>query len=83
MKIAVLIGQRKESYEGQFAPEVLGSQNLIHYDEDHTFLDNMAMENEEAFSAIEIIAVEVDDKEIDKILNKNMKILTGKIIKEG
>lgn len=81
MKIVVLLGQRKETYRGQYAPEVLASMNTVHYEEDSSFLDNMAEENKPFMSNIALVELYVDSNDIDHILNPIAPIITTVVTK--
>lgn len=70
MKILVLMGQRKCSYPGEYAPEALACINEYGHDENPEYL-NDARKDELAtndFDSVEIITLSVPDAEIDRRL---------------
>lgn len=71
MIIYCLFGQRKESYEGQYAPELIDSVDEYTNDENPDYLNNrfeLERKNPE-FSNIAIIPIEISQKEVIKRLS--------------
>jgi len=70
MKIYLLIGQRKCSYPGQYAPELLDSIDSLSLDENSDFLTEREAyhRDSEEFSKVAWCTVHVNDKAVDKLL---------------
>lgn len=81
MIVIALIGQRKEQYEGQYAPEVIGAMNLIHYEDDPTFLQNAEKENHDAMAYMALVTVKIDQNELDRALNPKIPEITSTVQK--
>lgn len=80
--VKILFGQRKGSYEGEYAPEVLDAIDEYGNDENPDFLKNKFADSEysKEFSSLKIIDIQLDRTEIDKILNPENKTIQGKIV---
>lgn len=66
MKIFVLMGQRKENYPGEFAPEVLACIDEVGQDNNPDYLDGEKVKCDVSrdFERTEIIALTADTKAI-------------------
>lgn len=84
MILKVIFGQRKERYEGEFAPEALEAMTEFGYEENPDWLndklENAKKELKEDFERIEIVDVEVSMKAIQAILRPNSDPIQGKVI---
>lgn len=78
MKLHILFGQRKQSYDGEHAPEALVCWTEYDRDENPDGFDKACEEAEAKygpeFSAFRIIDVEVDGDKLDRLLNGRPKI---------
>jgi hypothetical protein len=76
MKVHVLFGQRKCDYPGQYAPEALEVADENAYSDNPDFLNGKLKEHTatEEFSALVIVAINVDGGTIDRILNNHPTI---------
>lgn len=83
MKIHILFAQRKQTYEGQHAPEVIAAIDESGYNNNPQFLQDMLEDNKnpDIYSSLKIIGINVDMSAIKKILNDN-PILEGTIEKD-
>ena len=81
MIIKVLMAQRKESYEGEHAPEALEVMTEFDFSENERWLlDKMdAQLKEKHWESVKIIDVEINGKELMNILRPTPKPLEGKI----
>ncbi len=74
MKLYTMFGQRTESYEGEYAPEVLLCRTEFDVDENPDgFAEACAEERKKAekeFSSVRVLAIEVDGEKIARLLNK-------------
>jgi hypothetical protein len=79
MKVYILFGQRKCSYDGEFAPEALDIINEFGMDENPEYLENKKEEYilSKEFVALSIIPIEISDRDIDARLGLNQPALTG------
>lgn len=73
--IYLLIGQRKVSYPGEFAPEALAVADEFTQDDNPEYLDNELdkYEKSKEFTALEIIKVNVN-ADFDDILNRRIEV---------
>ena len=78
MKLHILFGQRKESYEGEFGPEVLTATDEFTLEENpdrwESELETTKRMNADEMQAMREIVVEVDG---DKI--RNLLLVTPKV----
>jgi hypothetical protein len=80
MKLYVIFGQRHESYEGEFAPEVIDCWDEYAVDGNYEGYEeqlNIAESNKE-FSAVSVVVVEIDGNKVSDRLRKPLE-LTGEI----
>lgn len=85
MTIYVIIGQRKERYPGEYAPEVLDAIDEFGNDENagEWIIERLRFwRSSDEFEAVESIPVHVDSKTIMERLRPNLLILKGEIVKE-
>jgi hypothetical protein len=68
--INVVVGQRKVTYPGEYAPEVLEAMDEYGCDENPEWLEAQAKKHRDSdeFSAVAIIALEVNRADIEKAL---------------
>jgi hypothetical protein len=74
MKLHVLFGQRKQRYDGEFAPEALDCWDECSIDQnpagfEQSIAGAMATYTSE-MSAMRVIVVEVDGDKIERLLNR-------------
>lgn len=76
MKIHVIIAQRKCSYPGECAPEVLDACDGYCYDENPTWLDDKLKERRGsgAFESVAVMVVSVSNVEVARILQPNPNV---------
>ena len=81
MKIKILFGHRKENYEGEYAPEVLGAIDEYSHDENpQWFLDRcIKYTQDESFNIVKVVEIEVEDSDIMNALYPRTKIIGGKV----
>lgn len=83
MKIRVLFMQRKESYEGEYGPEVLSAIDEFTYDENpghwHAEVQLLKDQYDEEALAFEEILVDVDQGEIRRRL-LGQSTIRGKVV---
>lgn len=82
MKLYVLMGQRHEQYEGQYAPEALDIIDEYTYDENPKWIfDKKEIhENTDEFESVAIITLEVDTNDIMKRLRPDTQPLSTKVV---
>lgn len=83
MNIHLLIGQRKEKYDGEYAPEVLEAMDEYGYNENpFCWLNEKLKEYQDTneFEAVKIITIMVPHSEIMKQLIPNDKPITAAIV---
>lgn len=84
MILKVIFGQRKERYEGEFAPEALDVVTEFGYEENPDWLNDklerLRKELKEDFKRFEIVDVEVSMKAIQAILRPSLDIVQGKVL---
>lgn len=66
MQIHLIVGQRKERYAGEFAPEVLDACDEFTLDENPDLLLKLLCKHreDESFEAVEAVAIEVSTQAI-------------------
>lgn len=71
MIIHVLFGQRKCSYPGEYAPEVLEAVDENTQDENPEYMKKKVDEHQSSkdFTALRVLQIVVDSDEIDRLLN--------------
>lgn len=71
MKLFVLFAQRKESYEGEYAPEALHCIDECGDDGNPSFLRDMKAEaiNSGEYSSVEVVTLTFDGNEVYSILH--------------
>lgn len=78
MKLYTMFGQRKQRHEGEFGPEVLLCWDEFSVDENVDGWEEACQEtrsnHQESFSAIRVIAVNVDQEVITRLLNEPPEI---------
>lgn len=77
MKIIVLMGQRKCSYPGEYAPEALACMTEAHHSDnpDYLFDEKKEYTDTNEFDAIELVTLDVSTEAIIEILSpKNVCI---------
>lgn len=82
MKVYVLFGQRKESYPGQYAPEVLASIDEFGNDENPDYMideEKKAVATGE-FESVVVIPLEVNQAQIMARLRPSQKPLQATIV---
>jgi hypothetical protein len=74
MNLHILFGQRKQRYDGEYAPEALVCWTEHDIDENPAGFEDACEEARKEygpeFSAIRVIIVAVDNYKIDRLLNK-------------
>lgn len=80
MVFKIVVGQRKERYEGQHAPEALECCDEYTYDENPTWIEDKLRlhKTNSEFQAVGIIDIEVDGDKIRNILLKP-PVLAGEV----
>lgn len=71
MDIIVLVAQRKVSYPGQYAPEVVASISANEHSDNPDYMDGQVKDAKDSgeFSAQAVVTLRVDDKAIEALLN--------------
>lgn len=71
MKLYVIFGQRKENYEGQYAPEALEVINEYANDDNPTWLGDKFREiqKQEDMKSVKIVTVVINNKNLSDIMN--------------
>ena len=80
MKLYVIFGQRHESYEGEYAPEVIECWDESAVDDNYEGYEeqlNIAESNKE-FSAVSVVIVKIDGDKVSDRLKKPLE-LTGEV----
>jgi hypothetical protein len=69
MKLHVVFAQRKEHYEGEFAPEVVAAVTEYEYDDNPDYLEDQLekAKHDPDFAAVRLIDVEIE-ADIRKLL---------------
>ena len=83
MKIHLIIGQRKERYLGEYAPEVLDAMDEYGNDENSgEWIDGKMKEHkaDESFEAVEVVTVEVPISKIMERLRPNNKPIATTVV---
>ena len=82
MKIYLIFGQRKCSYPGQYAPELLEAWDEFAWDENPDIGDTLLQEHiaPGEFESVRIITTEISTKSIEDILSVVPAIVESKII---
>lgn len=76
MKIHCLFAQRIESYEGQYAPELLDAIDEYTCEDNPDYLEDIKKEAEEekVYSAVKVIDVEINDHQLEaQLFGKTLK----------
>lgn len=70
MKLHIIFGQRKCSYDGEFAPEALDIADEFTVDQNPVWLDLRLSEHRKdaSFSAVEVLIVRVPSKAVIELL---------------
>ncbi len=81
MKIKILFGHRKENYEGEYAPEVLGAIDEYSHDNNPSWIIDQFRyyEQYKSFNVLKFIDIEVEDSDIMNALYPRTKIIGGKV----
>lgn len=76
MIFKILVGQRKEDYEGQYAPEALEVVDGYTDDENPEWIANKLKQAQldKSFESLKVIDVKVDSKAIMAILRPNTEV---------
>lgn len=76
MKIHVIIAQRKCSYPGEYAPEVLDACDEYCYDENPKWLDDKLDEHRRKgeYQAVAVMVVSVSNVDVARILNPSPNV---------
>lgn len=82
MKIHVLFAQRKGTYEGEYAPEVLDAMDEYSFEENAQHLEEKLDEsvNGGEFESVKIIEIDVCGKSISNILTPKQNSICGKVV---
>lgn len=85
MKIHVLFAQRKCTYEGEYAPEVLDAMDEHSFEENPKYLEEKLDEsvNSGDFEAVKVIEIDVCGESISQILTPKKEIISGFIDSES
>lgn len=85
MKIMILMGQRKERYEGEYAPEALECINEFGHDENPEFMRDKLREyqNTGEFDSLSVVAVEINGRQVLDILYPARKAIPGTVSAEA
>lgn len=81
MIIKVLFGQRKEDYEGQYAPEALEVMDEFGFEENAEWLEKK-LEHHKRFNefvSLKIIDIKISNGDLDRILNPDPPTIKGEI----
>lgn len=74
MELHILFGQRKESYPGEYGPEVLVCWDEFCIDENpegfHEAVEKARKEYESSFTSMRVVVVKVDGSKIKQLLNE-------------
>ena len=81
MRLYIIFGLRKESYEGQHAPEALEVMDEYSYEENAEWLNNKlsSYKAEDEFMNVEIVTVNISHDKLDKIMRKQDNEIEGEI----
>lgn len=76
MTVHVIFGQRKCSYPGEYAPEVIDAATQWQLEDNTEWPTTRAKEAEATgdFSTVRVLDLEVDQDQIAKLLNENPKV---------
>lgn len=82
MKLYILFGQRKCTYDGQYAPEALAVADEWTMDENPDYIDEeySKYESSKEFSSLAVVPIKVSSAEIDRRLKPDMTPVKGTII---
>lgn len=85
MKFHIIIGQRKCSYPGQYAPEALDIADECTMDDNPMWIQERYEYHDKSsdFDSLKIMTLEVKDSDIEKILYPEAKITGCKIVEGG
>lgn len=77
MVIKVIMGQRKENYVGEYAPEALEVMSEFDYDENAVWLHDKleALQKEPWWKSVKIVNIKVDDQALMRILRSPNEIV--------
>ena len=84
MKLLIVFAQRKESYEGEYAPEVIAGATEFENDENPDFIQDelKSAQNDDDYISAKIIEIEVSAEEIYDILCPNAAPIIPTNVKE-
>ena len=82
MNLLVLIGQRKERYEGEYAPEALAVIDEYGNDENPDYMRDALYEQtkSEDFSALAVVHLSVSDDAINNVLYPAAKVIQAVVV---
>lgn len=76
MKLHIIFGQRHETYDGEYAPEVLDCWDESSLDENHEGFEASleAAEGNKDFRAVRVVVVKIDGAKVGALLNQVMEL---------
>lgn len=82
MNLHILMGQRKCTFLGEYAPEALAIMDENGYENNPGFLDDLLQEHGDSdeFASLAIIVVEVSDIAIERRLSPELPPINGKVV---
>lgn len=82
MKIFILMGQRKENYPGEYAPEALACMDEVGQDDNPDYLEGEKAKADASgdFERTEIIALQADSRAIMKILRPAEQVVDASVV---
>lgn len=82
MELLVLIGQRKQRYEGEYALEALAVMDDVGDSDNPDYMrDELAKYVKTAeFDALAVVRLDVSEKAIREVLYPAAKVLTAKVV---
>lgn len=82
MRLFVLMGQRKERYRGEYAPEALACMDEVGQEDNPDYLNDKKVECDFAkeFERTEIIVIDVDSKAIMQRLRPEDSVIAATVV---
>ena len=82
MELLVLIGQRKERYEGEYALEALAVIDDVGDNDNPDYMHKQFQEQHTTgdFDALAVVRLEVSEKAIREVLYPSLKVLPAAVI---
>lgn len=82
MDFLVLVGQRKQRYEGEYAPEALAINDGVGNDDNPEYMQGELAKHRESgeFAALAVVRLRVDSAAINEALFPAGKALPAKVV---